>query len=324
MANLKSAKIQAEINDIDAQIQAGASDAQLNVWEMQKSDLKKDLETALAEEARTQSQTEAVESITLPLDFNDLFENPLANEMIIEVVKQFQIQAYANHNAELEQIKSSYEGRLRGADEREAQLQRQNGELQNAIEAERQQSMLDAKEHAELMQQIAQLGLEKQDAESKRDAAVSEKEGIELLLTEKQAQIEQLRQDLANAPAPKQAIDITPTDKLAQMVKESTIEKANRGLMRWGLPTLEIPTIDGQTQPVAAPEIPALQEVHTYPSENEIPTAEPGLADQASPILGESAKAEETTVTLESLHARVKVLEDRLSPAISAVAQAVA
>jgi hypothetical protein len=305
----------AEINETEQKIQQAGNLAERNQLEAEHTQLKNDLVAALAEEARTQSQTEAVESITLPLDFNDLFENPLANEMIIEVVKQFQIQAYANHNEEIEQIKSGYEGRLRGADEREAQLQRQNGELQNAIEAERQQSMLDAKEHAELMQQIAQLGLEKQDAESKRDAAVSEKEGIELLLTEKQAQIEQLRQDLANAPAPKQAIDITPTDKLAQMVKESTIEKANRGLMRWGLPTLEIPTIDGQTQPVAVPEIPALQEVHTYPSENEIPTAEPGLVDQASPIFGESVKAEEATVTYvtkeehEALAARVATIE---------------
>lgn len=260
---------------------------------------------------RVQAQTDAVDSIQLPYDYNDLFGHPDANDNIIAVVKQFQLQAYADHNAEVARIKEDHKNNVDALYARHTKVTEQfindKNDLQSQLDMENEQAKKDAIELTELTQQVAQLGLEKQDAEQKRDNAIQQLENVQVIVTENEAlkeQIEALKQELMA----KKAISVDSNDKLAELAnkaKESTIAKANRGLARWGMdeiPTIhEIPTITvGTIEPVSevvepVTEIP-FQEIHS---------AELGLVSESLPLSGKESEV----ITLESLHERIKALE---------------
>jgi hypothetical protein len=300
---------------------------------MQKSDLKKELETALADEAqqqeRVQAQTEKVESITLPYDYNDILGNPLANETIIEVLKQDRLQSYDEHNIDIDRIHAGWKVRLDELtnewDATKTKLYVVNSELQAKLDAETEQAQMDAIEIMELSQQVAQLGLEKKDADLKRDAALLElSDALATIESQKQAaienvelkaQVEALQQELTA----KKALTVNGNDKLAELAskaKESTIEKANRGLARWNLPAIEVPSMP-EAQPLAMPEIPAAQEEHPKDAENTATITEGDPSTTGNqPVEQVVAKAaEETPVTYatkeehEALVARVATIE---------------
>lgn len=291
-----STGIQQEINEIDTLIQQGASDVQLNVWEMKKVDLKKELAAAQAAEAsqaeREQAQTEKVDSIVLPLDFNELFDNTAANDMVIEVVKSFQNQAYADHNAEIAQINADWQEKIRAASERELQLQRQNEEMQK---------------------NLTQSNLDKQDAESKRDAAAKQLDEANAEIERLNGHVSDLQQQLANAPAPKVAIEIGSTERLTELAakaKESTADSAARALARWNsthealaVPALDIP---------ALPQVKDPTEVQT--NTQDLPTTDSTATEGATgnAAVDEVVEQTEQPVTRaehEDLKARVAALE---------------
>lgn len=318
----KSAALQQQINSLDLAIQQGASDAQLNLWEMQRKELNDQLTAALADEAqhqeRVQAQTDAVESIQLPYDYNDLFGHPDANDNIIAVVKQFQLQAYADHNAEVARIKEDHKNNVDTLYARHTEVTEQfindKNDLQRRLDMENEQAKKDAIELMELNQQVAQLGLEKQDAELKRDNAIRQLENVQVIVAENEAlkeQIEALKQELMA----KKAISVDSNDKLAELAnkaKESTIAKANRGLARWGMdeiPTIhEIPTITvGTIEPVSE----VVEPVTELPFP--IQAVDSGTTEET--IRNESMEQvvakESEVITLESLHERVKALESK-------------
>jgi hypothetical protein len=69
---MKSAELQQQINELDQLIQNGAALSQLNLWEMERTEKRKELEAILAEEANQQAHEvklqEATESIGYILD----------------------------------------------------------------------------------------------------------------------------------------------------------------------------------------------------------------------------------------------------------------
>lgn len=302
---MTSAKIQDQINEIETKIQQGATADQVDQMNGQLADLKVQLATAKAEEdaqaERTQAQTEAVNAIVLPLDFNELFDNTAANDTIIEVVREFQAQAYADHNTEIAQVNADWQSKIKAVtDNTAAQL----SDLQKRLDSELLQAQEDAKDFASLEQQFAQIYNEKKDAEQKRDAAAQE-------IIRLNSHIDDLQQQLANAPAPKAAIEIGSTDRLNELAaraKESNAEKAARGLARWNEAHAEIP--------IAPLDIPTLPQIAEEPAAattpQEIPTATPDMAGNTDTAEVVGAETEATIVTREeheALKARVTALE---------------
>ncbi|KRE33279.1 hypothetical protein [Paenibacillus sp. Soil724D2] len=186
--------------------------------------LQAELTNQLALEVRVQVQEEKVESITLPYNFDEIFDDNRANEIIIELIRDLQRQAYAEHNEELTEIATAHREEVRAAADRELQLKRQNDELQLKLDEYSQEALNHHKE-------VNQLMLERDEALKYRDAAVREKEGIELLLSEKQAQIDTLRDEIAvGARAAVNVTNISPTDRLSALVEESKKAKVKSAL----------------------------------------------------------------------------------------------
>jgi hypothetical protein len=325
----KSAEIQDQINAKNAEIDAEAQKAEstdhgkiiqlrneISILEMQLSDAK-------AEEAqqieRVQAQTEKVESITLPLDFNDLLDNPLANEMIIEVVKQFQLQAYDEHNAEVVRIHADWQSKLSAANQIESDQKARIIELQAEFESEKgarimfENAASFEKDRADQLEHdLHMANLDKDQALMYRDNAVAQLGERQDVINSQAETILGLQQELSA----KKALTVNGNDKLAELAskaKESTIEKANRGLARWNLPAIEVPSMPSaeSLETPAIPEITALPEVHptdevqTAASEGNS-TVEGNTAIPQS--LGERTAAEET-LTLESLKAEIDALK---------------
>jgi predicted ribosome quality control (RQC) complex YloA/Tae2 family protein len=333
---LKSAEIQDQINAIDAQIQAGASDAQLNVWEMQKSDLKKELETALADEAASnQQQAQVLQIGGLKSTLSSIFEATLPkdatvkliglteyestqqtfNQLVDQAVDEDQTALYAAFNTQLEQRDEKFRVLTSQALDVQNQLDKASGTIQTQAET------------------IA--GYEKTIDDLHNAASHFNNE-----MHQKDIEIESLGQQLENAketrfnlqkqinnmPSAPQIIDITPTksstalnEKIAQAkiesvkkfsnfysdvtFKDGTSEVVHNSL----LPTLEIPVLPTLDQSNVEQGNNVEQVIHP----SEIPTATAGLADSAPSVLGESAK-EETPVTLESLKAEVDAIKSHL------------
>lgn len=267
--NSKSTQIQDQINAIDAQIQA----------------------------ERTQAQTKAVNAIQLPLDYNDLFVNSAANDTIIEIVREFQTKAYADHNAEIEAVYADWKTNVN-------ELKADIFDLQTRLEQEALKAHYDAKEITGWEQRYAQLLLDKQDAESKRDNAANE-------LANANAEIYRLTQLIATpAPEPK-AVEISTNDRLTELAakaKQSAADNAARAVARWNEsnPTFTVPALDIPSLPQVAEEPAAAETPQT-----EVPTAVPsvdGNGDSAQ-VVGAEAETTVTRAEHEALKARVTALE---------------
>lgn len=221
-----------------------------------KEDMEKEQEAA--QQVRIQEQEEKVATLTLPYDFNELYGDSTANDSIIEVVQIFIRKDNEEHNAEVEELVSRHREDKTAWSEREIQLQRQLSELQKINNDNNAQAILDAEEFTRLEQQIAQLKTEKADAESKRDAAVAKAEGLELLLTEKEAHIQTLRDE--NAIGASRTVNITAieaSDRLAALVEKSKnakIKSAAELALENQLPFRGKITLDGSVAPIALEE----------------------------------------------------------------------
>jgi hypothetical protein len=256
---------QLDPNNRDNLVEIAGLEQKKAVLIMKMDDAKLQEEQQAAQQVRIQAQEEKVESITLPYDFDDIFENKSANEMIIEVVKEFQRKAYEDHNAEIQTLTAGHK-------EREANLKVQldqsyqivaNGKAEYTELHETYISELSDRDDkiSELTRELDsikdshfKLSGTALDTESKRDAAVKQ-------LEEAQAEIAQLKswnEDLRTQAAigvrkAIDVIDISPSEKLALMVKETNEQKANRGLARWAEMMPEV------VAPPIAPEVPTFQ-----------------------------------------------------------------
>ena len=286
--------IQADIINTEGQIQAGRADQfQLELWNMQVVDFKKELAEARAAE-RDQAQEEEVQAITLPYDFNELLSEEghaitNANEMIIEVVRDFKRQANVEKNQALDEQKAEYNEKLRKESDTIVTFRINNDELRETLEVMENQIN-------NYRLNLNQSNIERDDAFNKRDAAFRQ-------LQEAQDEITALKIKLENAPTAQKTLDISPSDKLAQMVKNSLAEKVNRGLARWNIP--EIPAVE---------ELPAqIEQVTQFPEEDLRLAAFGGPEEAAGNTTTDSLveQPESQVITLESLHARITALEEK-------------
>lgn len=242
----------------------------------ERAALEQELQDIIAEEQamsainlRFEEQEEKVQSITLPYNFDELYKDSTANKSIIEVVQLFLRAAIKEHNNEVQAIVDTHREEQRAAADRELQLKRQNDGMQNdyilvseqlsqanksVIELQVQFGLLELANN-ENLSAISQLRIERDDALTKRDAAVREKEGIELMMQEKQEHIKLLRDEMAIGAS--RAINVTEvkaSDRLAALVEQSKNAKI-KSSVELALERLE-PVRGKIDVAVAAPKLP--------------------------------------------------------------------
>jgi chromosome segregation ATPase len=245
---------QLDPNNRDNLVEIAGLEQKKAVLIMKMDDAKAQEEQQAAQQVRIQAQEEKVESITLPYNFDDIFDNKNANEMIIELVKEFQRKAYEDHNDDVDRINSGWKIKLDEITSEwsttKTQLQEEIGKLHQ--ENKTLQGNLEDTESA--LEQANFLG---KDAESKRDAAVKQLEEAQSEIAQLKSWNDDLRAQAAQGVRKAiDVIDISPSEKLAAMVKESAAEKANRALARWA-DVIEVQPV--VVAPPIAPEVPTFQ-----------------------------------------------------------------
>lgn len=296
----------------------------ITALEQQETALKAQIDEENAKQsqvARIQEQADKVESITLPYDFNEVFADPRANEMIIELIKDLQLQAYADHNAEVEQLTADHKAELGLYKTQNDEFRRENDELKVDLGV--------ANKHIVTLEtSVMDLVNERDDAFAKRDAAVREKEGIELLVSEKQAQIDTLRAEIAvGAKAAINVTNISPSDKLAALVQESKNAKVKSAIdiaLENTAPFRGKVISDGAVVQLNAPQVDPFPLVNqASDTVSGVDTAEPvsvptenqpvTFPEQATEVRPESATVAtgqpETSTESKTLEDRVKALE---------------
>lgn len=308
---MKSQQIQDQINQIDTQIKIASSQEQVDRLNDQKAGLEARLAVALADESgaveRTQAQAAAVESIVLPLDFNELFDNTAANDTIIEIVREFRTKDYADHNAELAQVNADWTDRVKT-------VEAQKDDLQTSLENATRQVLEKIAERDEFSQRCKQAELDKQDAESKRDNATNE-------LKDANAEIYRLNQLIAlPAPEPK-TVEISTNDRLADLAvkaKQSAADSAARAVARWNEanPTLAVPDLE---IPKSLPQVTAEPAAGATP---QVPTAAVGLdgnGDTAQVVGAETQDAVTDPIPLDQQLAALQQSHDALTARVIAL-----
>ncbi|GAB7057369.1 hypothetical protein JCM16163A_41180 [Paenibacillus sp. YK5] len=202
-----------------AQYQKAVDDA--NNISAKLAQLREELAAEQESEQRVQQQEEKIASIELPYDFNEIFDNSSANDVIAEVVQTFLRDAVKEHNEEIEKLHQLYKEQLRAAGDRELQLQRQNEELQARV-SEINSQLTDA------LDKNATLIFEKQDAEDKRDNAVAQLEQANAEIERLNGHIDDLRKDQAvGVRNGYKVIDSNSSlDELVAKAKEAKIKSA--------------------------------------------------------------------------------------------------
>jgi chromosome segregation ATPase len=253
--NAQIAEEQAKGAQKDADVLAGLEQKQAVIL-MKMDDSKLQEEQQAAQQVRIQAQEEKVATLSLPYDFNELYSDTTANDSIIEVVQIFLRKANDEHNAEIETLIAQHREDQRASAERELQLKRQNDQLQEENKALQEANNF-------LAEQASESKLEKMDAEAKRDAAVTKAEGLELLLSEKEAHIQTLRDEAAIGAS--KAINVTAieaSDRLAALVEQSKsakIKSAAELALESDIPFRGKVLVDGVVAPPIAPEVPTFQ-----------------------------------------------------------------
>lgn len=271
-------------------------------------------------EQRVQAQEEKVQSLTLPYDFDAIFDDPRANEMITELIQSFQRQAYADHNAEVEQISTTYRDQLRSAEDREVQIKRQNAEIQKQLEEDSAKLAFSMQTNGELIKQRDQISAEKAEFEQKLANATAELDDANREIERLNSHIDDLRKDAAvGAKNGYKVQDISTSSRLDELVKESAAAKAARALERWNqsnpelaAPKLEVPmapatfpatesaddTVHNDNPETLAPEVqPPVIEVPQFQVPDNIPAD--GMADEEQGVQQTGATLEERIAALE-------------------------
>lgn len=298
--------IQADINMMKEAIGQSGDAGQVEIWKAELTKYETEYVEATvywAEQDRVQAQEAEVQAITLPYDFDELFSeegHPVtgANDMIIEVVKDTKRQANIEKNQALDEQKAMFDAKLSQVEnELQFKIDSMNKIIENGTFANAELT----REIGDVRTYLQQVNLERDDAFNKRDAAFRQLQGA-------QEEIKDLKTKLENLPTTKQSLDITPSDKLAQMVKESLAEKVNRGLARWPeIPTLAVPELE----PVLEVEAPA-EEIPF-----QIPTIDSGADTEATgnatmeSMVDEESEVDSITKE-EDIEARFKRIEEHL------------
>lgn len=276
----------------------------------------------LANLEQNEAETEAViaEAIQLPQDYDEKTGLPGMNAEIRHLIQQA-IEAVTNlKDAQIAGIHTEYRERLQETEANAADADKSRIDAEALCDVK--DKLLDEKDRI-----INQLTLERDDAFSKRDAAVQLAEGSEAdrdkykRMTESyKTQVDELERLLEQskrpAPAPLSGLTFTSTlpvesaEEKAARLKRLEQERINRNLERYNIAPLKIP---GEPKP--EPKV----------TEEELDQAFQGVAagqevvrDQsagegvqaAEEAVGPAGDAETGALTLESLDVRIKALEE--------------
>lgn len=269
--------LQNQIDDLTERAKSFLNDGNENKYNilMEHADqLKKQLVDQLeVQQERIQKQEEKVSSITLPHDFNTVFADPRANDMIIELIQIEQRRAYAEHNAEVEQLHTEYKEKFRAADKREIEYKYQNDQLQKMFEEQKQSLQVFGESNLTLNED--------------RRQAIERADTAEKALEQSQAEVKRLNEHIDTlrteaAIGAREAVkvhDVGTSDKLNALVQQSMAEKAKTAYDRFlernkdiaaelDLKPIEIPEVQpfGESFPV--------ENATSYTSNSGIPIAE--------------------------------------------------
>lgn len=317
---------QLDPNNRDNLVEIAGLEQKKAVLIMKMDDAKAQEEQQAAQQVRIQAQEEKVESITLPFDFDDIFENAKANEMIIELVKEYKRKDYEEHNAEIQTLTNAFKEGQQARQERELEMKRQIDELQSKWETEKEANN-------EAITMLNETKLRLNEIETNRANAVRQLEEAQAEIAQLKSWNDDLRAQAAHGVRKAiDIIDISPSEKLALMVKETNEQKANRGLARWAeiMPEVVAPPVvpagtavfePGDIQAVVPADpmdetgfipIPADHPEVTFRPEGEVQSNGVPVDPRVSSEDGSSAEAQTVTrYEFEALKADVEVLKRR-------------
>lgn len=193
------------------------------------------------QQERVQAQEEKISSITLPYDFNEVFGDPRANDIVTELIQQFQREAYAEHNEEIAKLNAETKEKLRAAEEREIEYKYQNDQLQhdNRIQLDQiavlQETLEEEKRaNTEALNLLNETKIRMNEIETNRGNAARE-------LEQAQAEIKRLNENLdlmqkEKALGAREAYkvhDVGTSDKLSTLVQQSLADKAKSAYDRF-------------------------------------------------------------------------------------------
>lgn len=264
----QEAEIEQRLNAAETDDEARKITDELNIVRNNLSAKKEELrqlqekEQARAEVIEAKVQDEAIPFAVAGIDFTELPAEVIT--LIDEVVKADRRRILREHEEELKQVESA-------AEEREIQLKRKNDELQQAINAYLEENNL-------LRNQVHQLTLEKQDAEQKRDAAVTEMEHFRTELDKANTEIDRLNSQIDDYQKEKvfgerqaqQIIDVTPEENNSISAAIEAVKKLYAKVEDWGSVqkvikpdgTFELTTrqqLAEEWAPIEPPEVPSFR-----------------------------------------------------------------
>lgn len=280
--------VQGFINTREQQIQSGVSLEAKGVLESEIEQFKAELlaidaaeqaqaEQEAAQQVRIQAQEEKIESEPIPFQLAgvDLSALPVEFIEVMERITKIDRRNMAeDHNKEIQKMIDANREDGRAWAERELQLKRQNDFNQISLAtAYKDIERLDSENNA-LDNLISRLEFEKQEAESKRDAAMTELDGVKLALEVAQEEIQQMRAagHYGEENAQK-IIDITPeeTSEIQDLV--NNLAKKLVTVNTIGGNWKEAVYDDGSKLVVHADEVSTLEQVSPFPVNTELAQA---------------------------------------------------
>lgn len=234
-------------------------------------------EQEAAQMVRIQAQEEKIENEPVPFQLAgvDLSALPVEFIEVMERITKIDRRNMAeDHNKEIQKMIEASREDGRAWAERELQLKRQNDFNQISLAtAYKDIERLDSENNA-LDNLISKLEFEKQEAESKRDAAMAELDGVKLALEVAQEEIQQMRAaDHYGEANAQKIIDITPeeTSEIQNLV--NNLAKKLVTINAIGGNWKEAVYDDGSKLVVHADEVATLEQVSPFQVNTELAQA---------------------------------------------------
>lgn len=273
--------LQEQLNAVETKLSAerdlgSQKDAEkIAILEQQQAELHKaisDQEQEAAQMVRIAEQEERIESEPIPFQLAgvDLSALPVEFIEVMErIIKIDRRNMAEGPNKEIQRLIDASREDGRAWAERELQLKRQNDSLQHKV-YEQQDIITNGKganaelvrEIGDLRDHIAKVNFEKDDSDSKRDAAMAELDGVKLELEMAREEIQQMRAaDHYGESKAQKIIDITPeeTSEIQNLV--NNLAKKLVTVNAIGGNWKEVVYDDGSKQVVHANDVAKLEEV---------------------------------------------------------------
>lgn len=248
-------------------------------------------EQEAAQQVRIQAQEEKIENEPVPFQLAgvDLSALPVEFIAVMEQITKIDRRNMAgDYNAEIQKLMEARLEDGRAWAERELQLKRQNSELQKEIQTKGEQLLTEATKVAKLEEEVEEwrglldeetskrhkLEYEIHFANSQRDAAMTELDGVKLALEVAQEEIQQMRAaDHYGEANAQKIIDITPEETSEIQSLVNNLAKKLVTVNAIGGNWKEAVYDDGSKLVVHADEVATLEQVSPFPVNTELAQA---------------------------------------------------